>query len=67
MKFIPATSTYAWFTFEGFIQRGAFALTMGLAAVALSSLLWVISLPWVAWSLLRWFFRWDQPRVKLAL
>ncbi|CAN0416249.1 unnamed protein product [Ascophyllum nodosum] len=63
-KFTPATSTYGWFTFEGFLQRGAFALTMGVAALALSALLWIISLPWVAWSLFRWFCRWDQPRVR---
>ncbi|CAN0376362.1 unnamed protein product, partial [Ascophyllum nodosum] len=63
-KFTPATSTYGWFTFEGLLQRGAFTLTMGVAALALSALLWIISLPWVAWSLLRWFRRWDQPRVR---
>lgn len=63
-KFIPATSTFEWFTFEGFLQRLTFALTMGLAAVALSALIWIISLPWVAWSLLSWFRQWDQPPVR---
>lgn len=63
-KFIPITSTSEWSTFEGFLQRLTFALTMGLAAVALSALLWIVSLPWVAWSLLSWFHRWDRPPVR---
>lgn len=63
-KFKPVTSTYEWFTFEGSLQRLAFALTMGLTAVAFSTLLWIISLPWVAWSLLCWFFRWEHPPVR---
>lgn len=52
--FAPVTSTYAWFTLVGFLQRLTFAGTMGVVAVAMSGVLWIISLPWVAWSLVRW-------------
>lgn len=52
-----ATVTYEWFTFfEEFLRHFMFELTMRLAGVALSALLGMISLPWLVWSLLSWFF-----------
>lgn len=62
--FKPVTLTYNWFTFEGFLQRFTFALTMSLAAVVVSAFLWMISLPWFAWSLQLWFYRWVQSHVR---
>ncbi|CAM9548053.1 unnamed protein product, partial [Ectocarpus fasciculatus] len=53
-NFAPITSTYGWHTFDGTLQRLLFASTMGLVAVALHALLWVLSLPWVAWRLVCW-------------
>ncbi|CAM9885508.1 unnamed protein product [Ectocarpus fasciculatus] len=53
-KFVPITSTYGWHTFDGMLQRLLFAFTMGLVAVALNALLWVLSLPWVVWRLVSW-------------
>ena len=51
--FVPITCTYGWLVINGAMQRFAFASTMGLAAVALNGLLWLLSLPWIAWGLLR--------------
>lgn len=33
------------------VHRFIFTLVVGLTAVAMSTLLWILSLPWVAWSL----------------
>lgn len=52
--FVPITATYGWHTFDGTLQRIFFVLTMGLVAVGLNALLWVLSLPWVAWRLVCW-------------
>lgn len=50
----PFTSSFFWYTMEGFLQRVMFALTMGVAAVMFSALLWTVSLPLVAWNVVRW-------------
>ncbi|CAN0140980.1 unnamed protein product, partial [Scytosiphon promiscuus] len=52
----PFTKTAEGKAFDDFLQRLAFALTMGVAAVVLSTILWTVSIPWVAWSLLRTVF-----------
>eukprot|EP00903_Cladosiphon_okamuranus_P021649 g19903.t1 len=52
--YAPITSKYGWHTFDGMMQRFAFAFAMGLVAVALNGLLWVFSLPWVTWRFLKW-------------
>eukprot|EP00903_Cladosiphon_okamuranus_P014652 g13586.t1 len=52
-KWGPASNTHKWKTFEGSLQRRAFAWTLGAAAVVLSAVLWILSVPWVAWCLLR--------------
>lgn len=54
--FKPITSMYWWHTFDGVMQRFAFAFTMGSAAVVLNALLWLLSMPWIAWRLVRWIF-----------
>lgn len=51
---MPITATHGWHTFDGTLQRLFFVLTMGLVAVGLNALLWVLSLPWVAWRLICW-------------
>ncbi|CAB1096081.1 unnamed protein product [Ectocarpus sp. CCAP 1310/34] len=53
-SFAPITYTYGWHTFDGMLQRLLFASTMGLVAVTLNALLWVLSLPWVAWRIVCW-------------
>lgn len=53
---VPFSMSYVWLTIEGGIQKLLFASTMGLTAVALSALLWVVSTPWIAWRLLRWAY-----------
>eukprot|EP00752_Nemacystus_decipiens_P009021 g8052.t1 len=50
----PFTSSFLWYTMEGLMQRVLFALTMGVAALLLSALLWTVSLPFVAWNIIRW-------------
>lgn len=50
---LPASATHKWETFEGSLQRWAFAWTLGIAAVVMSAILWILSVPWVAWCLLR--------------
>eukprot|EP00903_Cladosiphon_okamuranus_P019883 g18275.t1 len=50
----PFTSSILWYTLEGLMQRLMFALTMGVAALLLSALLWMLSLPLVAWNIVRW-------------
>lgn len=47
-------SSYEWYTFDGCIQRICFAFTMGLVAVALSSVLWLVSIPWISRDLHQW-------------
>lgn len=39
---------------EGAFQRLGFACTLGLAALVVTIILWTVSVPWVAWCLLRW-------------
>ncbi|CAM9102556.1 unnamed protein product, partial [Hapterophycus canaliculatus] len=50
---VPWTSSFLWYTLEAFLQRMCFALTMGTAAVLFSALLWTVSLPLVAWNIVR--------------
>lgn len=52
--FSPITSKHQWHTFDGMMQRFAFAFSMGLAAVALNAMLWVVSLPWMTWKFVSW-------------
>lgn len=54
------SSTTRWRSIEGAINRLIFACTMGVVAVVLLSVLWVVSLPWIAWRIFRWRF----PRVR---
>eukprot|EP00752_Nemacystus_decipiens_P006636 g5966.t1 len=56
INFKPITAMYWWRAFDGMVQRFAFAFTMGLAAVALNALLWVLSMPWIAWKIVRWLY-----------
>lgn len=51
--FLAASQTHEWKTFEGCFQRLGFACTLGLAALVLTIILWTVSMPWVAWCLLR--------------
>lgn len=53
-RFLPASQTHEWKTVEGGFQRLGFACTLGLAALVVTSILWMVSVPWVAWCLLRW-------------
>lgn len=50
----PITATYRYRTVDGAVQRLFFAGTMGLVAVIISSILWVMSIPWVGWKILCW-------------
>lgn len=50
----PFSETYEWVVAMGVVHRMAFALIMGPLAFALSALLWMVSLPWVAWQLQLW-------------
>ncbi|CAM9807163.1 unnamed protein product [Ectocarpus sp. 6 AP-2014] len=52
-EFIAWTQTHQWRTFEGGVQRVLFAFTFGAAAIVMSAILWTLSVPWVAWCLLR--------------
>ncbi|CAM9397930.1 unnamed protein product [Ectocarpus fasciculatus] len=52
-EFKACTQTHEWRTFEGGVQRLLFAFTFGVAAIAMSAILWTLSVPWVAWCLLR--------------
>ncbi|CBN74319.1 Transient Receptor Potential Channel. Partial sequence [Ectocarpus siliculosus] len=52
-EFIAWTQTHEWRTFEGGVQRVLFAFTFGAAAIVMSAILWTLSVPWVAWCLLR--------------
>ncbi|CBN74318.1 Ankyrin Repeat Transient Receptor Potential Channel [Ectocarpus siliculosus] len=49
----PFSTTHQWKTLEGGLQRLEFAFTFGVAAVGLSTILWIVSVPWVAWCLHR--------------
>lgn len=49
----PFSTTHQWKTLEGGLQRFEFAFTFGVAAVGLSAILWIVSVPWVAWCLHR--------------
>lgn len=49
----PFSTTPKWKAFEGFLQRLAFAMTMGTGVLVMFIMLWVLSVPWVAWCLLR--------------
>lgn len=51
---VPFSMSYVWHTIERGAQMLIFALTMGLAAVAMSTTLWMVSTPWIAWRILRW-------------
>ena len=55
-EFKPVTAMYWWRTFDGTMQRVAFACTMGSTAVVLNALLWLLSMPWIAWKLFKWTF-----------
>ena len=48
-----ASTTIFWFISDGSFQRLTFACTFGICALAMSAILWVLSLPWVSWCLLR--------------
>ncbi|CAM9154356.1 unnamed protein product [Ectocarpus fasciculatus] len=50
---MACSQTHEWRTFEGGLQRVAFAFTLGAAAIVMSAILWTLSVPWVAWCLLR--------------
>lgn len=52
-RFLPASQTHEWRTIEGVFQRLGFACTLGLAALVATTILWTVSVPWVAWCLLR--------------
>ncbi|CAM9931417.1 unnamed protein product, partial [Ectocarpus sp. 13 AM-2016] len=52
-EFIAWTQTHEWRAFEGGVQRFLFAFTFGAAAIVMSAILWTLSVPWVAWCLLR--------------
>lgn len=43
-----------WLIVRGAVERLLFALTMGLAALALSAVLWVLSLPSIVGRVVRW-------------
>ncbi|CAM9206508.1 unnamed protein product [Ectocarpus fasciculatus] len=49
----PFSTTHQWKTLEGGLQRLEFAFTFGVATVGLSAILWIVSVPWVAWCLHR--------------
>lgn len=53
-RYEPFTSSFFWYTMEGLLQRVLFSLTMGIAALLFSALLWTASLPLVAWNVVRW-------------
>lgn len=49
----PFSTTPKWKAVEGFFQSLAFAGTMGAAVLVTFIVLWVSSVPWVAWCLVR--------------
>ena len=51
----PFSKSYLWLTIKGGRDRLIFAFTMGLASVIMSMILWIVSTPWIAWRILRWF------------
>eukprot|EP00752_Nemacystus_decipiens_P011859 g10519.t1 len=64
MDFPPFSSRPQWKAIDGFLQRLAFAATMGVAAVVVSAILWALSLPWVAWCILRLMRPVEEDRMK---
>eukprot|EP00903_Cladosiphon_okamuranus_P014653 g13587.t1 len=52
-KLEPFSTTSRWKNCDDHIQELEFALTLGGTAVGLSTVLWVLSVPWVAWCMLR--------------
>lgn len=49
----PFSTTPEWDALDSYVQSAIFALTMGAAAVVLSTILWTLSVPWVVWCLWR--------------
>lgn len=49
--FFSLVSEEVWEVTVRTIHRLIFALVVGLTSVALFTLLWILSIPWVAWSL----------------
>ncbi|CAM9233322.1 unnamed protein product, partial [Ectocarpus sp. 12 AP-2014] len=47
------SQTHEWKVLEGGLQRVVFAFTFGAASLVVSAILWTLSVPWVAWCLLR--------------
>eukprot|EP00903_Cladosiphon_okamuranus_P014655 g13588.t2 len=52
-NFRPFSKTRQWKAIDMWIQSFMFAATMGAAALILSTALWILSMPWVAWCLLQ--------------
>lgn len=47
----PFSTTPKWKSFEGFLRRAAFAVTMGAASLVVFAILWSLSVPWIAWRI----------------
>lgn len=60
-SFKPVSQTHEWKTISAGLQRFGFAVTFGASAVVVFAILWVLSVPWVAWCLLR-----DNPVVSAS-
>lgn len=62
----PVTSTYGWASFLATWDRALFAIFMGLPALTLLILLWIISVPLIAANLVVWFkeTEWYKKKVR---
>ncbi|CAM9923666.1 unnamed protein product, partial [Scytosiphon promiscuus] len=49
----PCSKTDRWKAVDELLQTLVFACTMGAGALALLIVLWLLSIPWIAWCLLR--------------
>lgn len=59
----PASMSFNWHTIEETGNRLLFSLTMGIASLVMLVGLWIISVPWISWRIVRWVF----PPVRLKL
>lgn len=52
----PFSETYLWDVWMKAAHRAIFAAIIGTIAVAASTVLWIVSSPWVAWCIISWRF-----------
>eukprot|EP00903_Cladosiphon_okamuranus_P014650 g13585.t1 len=65
----PISARPQWKAIDGLLQKLAFAATMGIAALPVSDILWVLCIchgsPWVAWCILRLMRPAEEDRKKM--